>query len=253
MSSLYSLLKKEHESKGYPLDVESPDMKIYMRAYEEWKRRKFLRIINQEYQLGLINPQLKTIEDANALKIKNKKAISRKDTHIFLTVSPPDEYFSKKKGSPLDFIKLIQKQCERKFVKDYEFCIEQRGMTKKEIGKGIHAHILFKRDLNFKPGIIKRDLRNGLSKVYLKAKVLDYNFNFKKCGTEFAELRRAYMRGEKNDEKDAKCKMDPHFRKRWGIKDIYSNQIKFDHVQGPPLKKKKIYKIKNHLISGKLL
>lgn len=205
-------LNNANDDKGLPEDYE-----LYMQCVKEFKKRKYLQIIKMDYEQNLFLSKLKTIEDKTKQNLKIFRAEKRLDRYIFLTINPPDN-----KLTPHELLKICKKAMSRKFIEKYHFVIEQRGMTIDENGKGMHAHLLFSRNINYKPAIIKRDLKNTFKKCYNK--INDSNFNFKKCGKEFYEARLSYIKGNKTgDSKTEKMTIDDHFRKKFKLKTIYEN------------------------------
>jgi len=98
--------------------------------------------------------------------------------------------------------------------------LEQRGDTLENMGTGFHSHILFKRNLNYKPTKCITNLKNSLKKV-----VGDVNnqhqFNYKVIGSEFAQDKKKYIIGQNKtgDNKDQKQKTDLFWRKKEGIEE----------------------------------
>lgn len=205
-------LNDANDDKGPPLDYE-----IYKQCVREFKKRKYLQLIKMDYQQNLIMKDIKAIEDQTRENLLKYKAEKRLDRYIFLTINPPDN-----KLTPHELLKICKKAMSRKFIEKYHFVIEQRGMTIDENGKGMHAHLLFARNINYKPAVIKRDLKNTFKKCYNK--INDSNFNFKKCGQEFYKARLSYIKGNKTgDNKTEKMSIDDHFRNKFNLKKIYEN------------------------------
>lgn len=201
------------EDNGFPEDYE-----LYKHCVKEFKKREFLSIIKMDYELGRIMKPIKKIKEKTKDDLLKFRADKRLDRYIFLTINPPEN-----KILPKDLVKLCIKAMSRKFIVKYHFVIEQRGITLKEMGKGLHAHLLFERDIHYKPAIIKRDLKNTFKNCFNK--ISNHNFNFKKCGKEFYLKRLEYIKGNKTEDgKDIKMKVDKHFRFCKKIKKIYKNK-----------------------------
>lgn len=193
------------------------DMELYRQCQKEFKKRKFLQILKMDYEQNKIFKDIKKIEDATKEQLLKYRAEKRLDLYIFLTVNPPDG-----KVSPEELLKMCIRAMSRKFIGKYHFVIEQRGKTIDEAGKGMHAHLLFQRNINYKPAVIKRDLKNTFKKCFNN--INDSNFNFKKCGKEFYEARLTYIQGGKTGpEKDVKMEVDQYFRKKFNLENIYEN------------------------------
>jgi len=190
---------------------------LYRQAMKEFIKKKHIKIIQMDYEQGNIMTELKEIEDKTRTSLLQKRAEKRLDRYIFLTISPPDN-----KIKPSEFLKICERAMSRKFIVKYHYVIEQRGTTIGLSGKGMHAHLLFERDVHYKPAVIKRDLKNTFKKCYVK--ITDHNYNFKKCGKEFYTKRLEYIKGNKTEEgKDLKMVIDKHFRKLNNFKEIYEN------------------------------
>lgn len=193
---------------------------LYYDMLREEKKLIIRKIIKNDIELGYTFKPLKKMLDNSKEKLKEQKANLRNDKYIFLTINPDP----KKNIKPRELKELCEKAMNRKFVKKWHFVIEQRGTTQKELGKGMHAHLLFERNLNYKPAIIKRDLLNTFKKCYSTTKPNDKIYNFKKCGKEYYDLRLKYIQGNKTEEgKNDKMKMDKLFRFLKKIKSIYHN------------------------------
>lgn len=194
-----------------------PDMELYKQCLKEFKKRKFLSIIKMDYEQNKILKDIKKIEDKTKEDLLKYRAEKRLDLYIFLTINPPDG-----KLTPEELLKMCIRAMSRKFIGKYHFVIEQRGKSIDENGKGMHAHLLFERNVNYKPATIKRDLKNTFKKCFYK--INDSNFNFKKCGQEFYKARLSYIKGNKTGlEKDEKMEVDKYFRNKFNLKNIYEN------------------------------
>lgn len=190
---------------------------LFQSALKEFQKKKLMKIIQMDYEQGNIMKEIKEIEDKTKISLLQNRADKRLDRYIFLTISPPDNIIK-----PEEFLKMCHKAMSRKFIVKYHFVIEQRGMSIEESGKGMHAHLLFERNVHYKPAVIKRDLKNTFKKCYKK--INDHNYNFKKCGKEFYTKRLEYIKGKKTEEgKDLKMEIDKHFRNKYKISEIYEN------------------------------
>lgn len=208
--------------------------------YNEWQldaRRKFMtqkyrEALTLEWQLGIGQDEhsIQLQEHISQLKQLRKAQLAEKrlDSYIFLTINQNkfnfENNFSETNINKV--LNILNKQCNRKFVKNYTYCIEQRGTVENNnIGKGMHIHLLFERALSYKPATIKRDLKSGFKKLFTNDKLINHPeiFNFKKCGKEFAQKRLEYIKGNKDDDKKLKCKADIIFRNKLNLKDFYQN------------------------------
>ena len=211
-------LMKAHSEAQTADDYKEPyDYDLFRQCKEEFKKRKILQLLKMEYQLENYLKDFSKIETEMKQKLKEKKAEKRFDTYIFLTISPPESAKLK------DMVKCMERAVKRKFVTKYHYAFEQRGDTVKNCGKGKHMHLLFKRDLNYKPATIKRDLKNTFKNLFGKHPMTDAVFNWKKCGYEYYLGRLDYIKGKKDDEKLEKVEIDKLFRKLYKLKPIYQN------------------------------
>lgn len=151
------LLKLMHETNSENLEEWHKYNKIYLEEKSEMTKRKFRKILEQEFQLetlGKFQTGLKKIIKDNNLKLKEQVAIENNNGYIWIIVNPKlkieFEYFRKK----------IEKLVDRKLFVDVCYVFEQRGTNIEESGKGFHAHILAKRNLNYKPTKCKACIQN---------------------------------------------------------------------------------------------
>lgn len=193
-------------------------MKEWMDEGAELRKRKFRKLHEQRYILGQAGKLMEMVKqeiDSNNVKIKQMTAKKNNNGYLFVTINP-------KKEIKLDrFLTIIKKLSSRAFVDEYMYVIEQRGSDEKEIGKGIHCHILIKRDLNYKPSKCCKYLKNGCKKIVGNIQN-DHQVNIKIIGEDFAKDKIEYMVGEKTGEgKDKKQQMDKIFRKNNKLEKYY--------------------------------
>lgn len=118
---------------------------------------------------------------------------------------------------------FMGKLTKKNWLSDYSYCIEQRGETLEEIGKGLHVHLLFKRNQK-RPSECVRECYNTFNKYT----GMSYNiFNTKSCKfypLDYYEEKIEYMTGKKWDtDKLSKVEMDKKFREKNNIKLLYTN------------------------------
>lgn len=221
---------------NYYQKTKTIDLSISQQLYMKEAKRKFMiekhkQILQLEWDLDMIGPHSQMIKDhLEELKIRRKHQLAEKrlDKYIFLTISQDKYDFTNNYNTDNrdKLLQIIDKQCNRKFINTYHYVIEQRGTVKENnIGKGCHIHLLFERKLEYKPAIIKRDLKSGFKKLFLRPSSLNNNsiFNFKKCGEEYYLKRLEYIKGNKEEDKQQKCEADKIFREKLKIKEYYSN------------------------------
>ncbi len=137
---------------------------------------------------------------------------------IFITVNPRPDI------DLLEFMKVLRKYVIKKWIDDYIYVIEQRGITEDESGKGFHSHILIWKPDNKRSSEVIRETKNTFKKICSvdNPSIL----NIQNCKEEDIEKRRNYMLGLKalNDDpsKEQKQKIDIGFRERNNIEIYYS-------------------------------
>ena len=125
----------------------SDEHMILHKAKNEFLDQKIKQTMNMAFHLKKLSPLYSAIYDEQE-KLKEKTAEKYGTLWLWLTVSPHEDI-------EFDDFKLkIEKFAERKMFKDYLYVFEQRGKTKEEAGKGFHAHLLLKRNLEYKPSKI---------------------------------------------------------------------------------------------------
>ncbi len=142
-------------------------------------------------------------------------------TFCFVTINPqPDIELD-------DFIDKIKKCTRSLLFADYLAVLEQRGSEKENtLGKGFHAHILFRRHFPLAEGKpptqIRRDLKQSFKKYCNTNNPQLLNIQF--IGSEFAVDKKLYILGIKNDdEKIEKTHGDKKWRALHNIPDTLGN------------------------------
>ena len=216
-------VKEEAKQKGTELSLDTFQKwnKIILEEEEHFTRLKIRKIIGQEYELEKLGPVLKQVklyEQDNKKQLKVQLAKKNNNNYIWITINPKPEIKLK------DFQKLLKKIVLKTCFTEYLSVLEQRGDTVQTLGKGFHAHILFKRNLNYKPTKCITNLKGSLKKV-----VGDVNnqhqFNYKIIGTEFAIDKKNYIIGQNKtgENKDMKQNMDIIWRKKNSIDEYLGN------------------------------
>lgn len=180
----------------------------------KFEERKIMNILGKMYASGLIYKDLKKMEDAIPIPVKKERILR---DWVWLTVSPkPDVTIEQ-------FKKILHKQANRKLWCEYKYVIEQRGKTEEEVGKGIHAHLLLKRNPETEYKSTRRQCDNGFKNI-VDTK-LSFVYYWQECRADFLADKLEYMIGVKTgDGKDVKQKMDIIFRQKNNIKNIYENK-----------------------------
>ena len=168
-----------------------------MQEQDDLIKRKVRKILSQEYELERSGPFLKTLKDIsseNYLKIRENLAIKHNNTYLWITINPKDSV------SLADFLKFMHKVANKSCFTDYLYVLEQRGtIGGEEIsqppGKGMHCHLLVKRNLSYKPCKCITNVRNSCKRIV-------GNVNHKnqvyivKIGNDFAKDKTNYILGK---------------------------------------------------------
>ncbi len=194
---------------------------IYDKAYENFKKKKFESIIKMEYDAELLGPkmiEIKNYEKEVKVKLKELVAKDHNNGYCFITINP-------KKDVDLDtFRDKIDKFVKRNMFQEYRYVLEQRGATADATGKGFHAHLLLKRNLDYKPSKIGVNTKNsfkGITDVDNPAIL-----NIQHIGEDFAKDKDEYMTGVKTGEgKDEKQAIDILWRKENNIESVYGEEF----------------------------
>lgn len=159
---------------------------------------------------ALNNPNADPVHKLVFSHIQSKEDKKAKMLYKSITISPPDNFFKKE-----SIISILNKLFNKSWIQEYEYCIEQRGKTMEEIGKGVHVHALVKLKGTKSKAHIIRELSASLG---VQKQCIDVDTAYQPEGF------RNYMRGEKNDpQKQDAVALNPQFREMWKLKDIYGN------------------------------
>lgn len=143
--------------------------------------------------------------------LKEQTAKKNNNNWVFITVSPKDEI-------PLGtFVKKMEKLAERSMFLKYTYVFEQRGDSLTTLGKGVHCHMIVKRNLNYKPNKVIRNVLNT-TKSIASPKSVDIQF----IGDEFKRDKLNYILGRKTGEgKQKKQDFDKIFRRKYNLASVY--------------------------------
>lgn len=195
--------------------------KLMLEEEKQFFRTQYRKILAMKYELETLGEPMKEIKDKQEeLKnqLKEKLANEHNNGYLFITINPNDktqiEYFLKK------VIKFIH----RNFSDEASAVIEQRGVNETELGKGFHAHIALKRNLNYRPSDIIKGAKNTFKDCCdTKNPAL---LNTQIIGKDFHKDKLEYINGIKTGEgKSDKQIMDRLYRKNNNI-DIVYNALK---------------------------
>ena len=179
-----------------------------------------LRTMKMEYEaeeLGEWYKKLRRYEIELDGKIKELRAKEHNNQFCFITVSP------KESVSLEEFKKAIEKCVTRNMFKSYLYVYEQMGKTTDELGKGFHAHVLVKRNLNYKPSKIAINLKNTFKSItnVNNPQVL----NIQHIGEDFAKHKIEYMTSINTGEgNDVKQEVDVVWREEIGLLPYYGDK-----------------------------
>lgn len=183
----------------------------------QFYKNKYLKILNMKYQLKDLGTQMSLMKDKEEelkKQIKEQTAREHNNSHLFITINP-------KPSTKLDnFIKKVVKFINRNFCDYASAVIEQRGVSEDELGKGFHAHIAMKRNVNYRPSDIIKGAKNTFKDCcdVKKPELL----NVKIHGEDFHKDKMEYINGVKTGlGKDKKQEMDIIFRKKNNIEIVY--------------------------------
>ncbi len=203
----------EHESFDKMVSLWDKNMEIVI-------GNKMKKLINLEFELGTLGKFEKTLNETINVKkrlLKEKMAEKNNNTYMFFTINP------KPSVKLEEFLKVTAKAVTKTCFTSYLYVIEQRGNDSATAGKGFHAHILVKRNLNYKPAKCKDNMKSTFLKMCnVKNNAL---FNVKYLNTEWANDKVTYIStgGKTGDGKDVKQDIDVWWRKEFDILPYYGD------------------------------
>ena len=197
--------KQPHELKDY---FEKMD-KLINPAVEQFTKKKIESIIKMKYEAGTLGEKwvnIKEYEDKCKADCKEVVAKNHNNGYVFITINPRSDVKLQ------DFRDKVDKFVNRNMFTQYRYVYEQRSDTEEDMGKGFHAHILLKRNLDYKPSKVILNTKNtfkGITKVD-NPQIL----NIQIIGADFAMDKDEYITGVKTGEgKDKKQEIDILWRK----------------------------------------
>lgn len=190
-------------------------------AYENFQKKKFEQIIKMEYDAEVLGEKWVKVKNYEKHLGKLKKELVAKEhnnLYCFITINPNPSVALN------TFHDKIEKFVNRNMFQGYKYVLEQRGATDDEAGKGFHAHILLKRNLDYKPSKVSGNTKNsfkGITKVD-NPEIL----NIQHIGTDFAKDKDEYITGVKTGEaKDVKQEIDKLWRVKNNLESVYENNF----------------------------
>lgn len=204
--------------------LESEDYDDYVEMYEKAKKEiignKMKKLVSLRYELetlGKVETTLKHTIESYEEKLRQKMAEDHNNKYMFFTINP------KPSVELENFLKVVAKAVTKTCFTDYLYVIEQRGTNSATAGEGFHAHILVKRNLQYKPFKCKKNMQNTFSKMCDVTK--EALFNVKYLNTEWALDKVAYIStgGKTGEGKDIKQDIDVWWREKKDISPYYGN------------------------------
>ncbi len=194
---------------------------LYDQALEQFTKKKIEKIVSLEYQAELLGDKMKKVKEyENSVKAKLKEQVAEKhnNDYVFVTINPnPKTDFA-------IFRDKVEKYVKRNMFLDYRYVFEQRGATAEQAGTGFHAHVLLKRNLDYKPSKIIVNTKNtfkGITDV-TNPQIL----NIQIIGKEFMLDKNEYITGVKTAEgKDEKQAVDKLWREQNNLQAVYGNDF----------------------------
>lgn len=190
----------------------------YQKAYNAFVQKKLGAVLNMEYHLGRLGPEMKRVKEyEERLKSESKEAVAEQhnNRYMFITVNPKDSVKFH------DFRKKIEKLVNRQIFTGHMYVYEQRGKSADEAGKGFHSHILVERNLSYKPSKTKELIQNTMKDMVGSVKSPNL-LNLQFVGSDFIKDKIEYMTDIKTGEdKDKKQEIDVIWRKQLELEPLY--------------------------------
>ncbi len=223
---MYNMNLKQILCGAVPQDLgKIPDYLEKTKEYEDvlkiFKKKKFEQIIKMEYDLGKLGQKMldiKEYEQNCRYELKEATAKEHNNAYCFVTINPNET------TTLSEFETKLTKFVNRNMFISYRYVIEQRGATEKEMGKGFHAHVLLKRNLDYKPSKIVVNTKNTFKGIT----AIDNNqiLNIQHIGEDFAKDKDEYMTGVKTGEgKDKKQAIDKIWREKNNLESVYGEEF----------------------------
>jgi len=190
------------------------DKNLRVDALNHVLKNKYIQYYNQLIETETVEDLLPTLK-----KIKEQRdsqdVITNSDI-LFITISPAEGELK-----PLNFIKLLERFCSFKWVKQYVYVLEQRfnGIENekyKKLGDGLHAHILLDRNKH-KLSHVKRDFARVFGTYTIN---VDWSFRHVR---DILKTQDYIIALKKDEDKQLKQLQDVKFREQEGVKKFYGN------------------------------
>lgn len=197
---------------------------------KEFRKRKFMKIIGIQYELEQLGDKYKNLKKKETeLVDKYTEHIAKKHNNgwLFITVSP-------KTTIKLEGLrKKVEKLVKRTFVQGYIYVYEQRGTRENnDVGRGLHTHILVKRNLKYKPSKCREMIENTFKNLVGNVKSR-HHLDIQICGDDYAVDKYEYLTGVKTGigkdgvDKSKKQEADKFYREFHKLEKFYINNLSF--------------------------
>ena len=214
-----NLDSEESKTVGDTLDKFSLLTTIYKKEKEDLMSRKIKKCLEQEFQLEQLGKDYQILFQAindNKKLLKEKTATLRNNGFLWVTINPHPNVSLK------EFVNKVHKIVSYQCIISCAYVFEQRGtLQNNNVGTGAHAHLLIRRNLNYKPSDVCRKIKRGAEKL---TNVKNNNLlNLQIIGNEFARDKYKYIVAQNKTGlgKNLKQGGDLVFRKNNLLNDIY--------------------------------
>jgi len=190
------------------------DKNLRVDALNHVLKNKYIQYYNQLIETETVEDLLPTLKKIKEQR-DNQDVITNSDI-LFITISPAEGELK-----PLNFIKLLERFCSFKWIKQYVYVLEQRfnGIENekyKKLGDGLHAHILLDRNKH-KLSHVKRDFARVFGTYTIN---VDWSFRHVR---DILKTQDYIIALKKDEDKQLKQLQDVKFREQEGVKKFYGN------------------------------
>ncbi len=193
------------------------DGELEIEARTSFKKKQYSQLFGLKAKLGILPSDLQALQNQIDELTNRVKSQNRKDL-VFITINPKPEVSLEK------FLTIVHHTANRKMFLHGSYCLEQRGTTLEDIGKGMHAHFAMERDKSYKPSKIAKNISNSL----LKQDIIGHakHVDVRQYPMKFLQDKIEYMSGNKWDKgKEEAVKINKTWRVQNDLKNIYVKSI----------------------------
>lgn len=209
MSKTFEFVLSKTQKLNEDKDDQDTPTKSHIQVIYEQEKTLFLKmkmkeLIRKEWNEGLIYKDFKDHYDATLERTDN-------GLYYWVTVNPQKNITYK------ELKKEVERYVKRTFIKSYIYVYEQRGSAEndKNLGEGLHCHILLERDMsaNVSPYDIQKRTRVAFKKVCdSQNKSILY---FKACPEEYVVDKFNYMTNKNLDDEHKDKEQKQEYDKIW--------------------------------------